>query len=192
MKKVLSLLTVFVLIISMTACGKSDPKASVSGFLGALKNSNIEEMSKYIVPDSEENGIEEVFDSGDEFSEEAFKIAFSKLDYKILSSSVDGNTAVVETEINAPNLGKIMTELIQEALPLVFASAFSEDASDDDVSDFMNTLFLDKVNSDDMPMVKKTVKINLVEENGNWLINPDNDFVNAITGNLMQMGEMFN
>ncbi|MBU5677985.1 DUF4878 domain-containing protein [Alkaliphilus sp. MSJ-5] len=190
MKKFLSVLLIIVLVFSMTACAKSDPKASVSGYLDALKSGNIEEMNKYVKSDSEDQ-VKEVFNNENQMNEEAFLKAYSKLDYKILSSKVNGDTATVETEINAPNLGKIMTELIQEALPLAFAAAFKEDKSEDNMDDLMNTMLLDKVNSDDMPMVKKTVKIDLVKENNNWIINPSNDFTNAITGNLADMSKLF-
>jgi len=154
MKKFLSVLLIIVLVFSMTACAKSDPKASVSGYLDALKSGNIEGMNKYVKSDSEDQ-VKEVFNNENKMNEEAFLKAYSKLNYKILSSEVNGDTATVETEINAPNLGKIMTELIQEALPLAFAAAFKEDKSEDNIDDLMNTMLLDKVNSDDMPMVKK-------------------------------------
>ena len=183
MKKLLSVVLIIALTFSMIACSKPDPKASVAGYLNALKAGNIEAMNQYVKPDSD-NEVKEVFNNENDEYSEAFLKAYNKLEYKILSSKVDGDTAIVEAEINAPNLGEIMTEFMKEALSLAFASAFSENKSEEEIDDLMNTLLMDKMTSEDMPMLKKTVKINLVKENDTWIITPNDDLVDALTGNL--------
>ncbi len=177
-------------MFSTVACSAPNPKDTVTVYLDSLKNGNNEESLNYLKSDSDES-LKEVFANENDATDEAFKKAYSKLEYNILNSEVDGGKAVVETEINAPDLGTIMAELFKEIIPLAFANAFNEDASDDEMDKLMDTMLIDKLNSDDIPMVKKTININLVKEEGQWLIEPDDDFYDAITGNLSSITKLF-
>lgn len=196
MKKILSILMIVVLLFTITGCSGSKPQDTVKFYLDSLKNGDAEEAVEYLKleEDTIETPDEIISDEEDEDFNEAFKIAYSKLEYRILETEVNGDTAVVETEINAPDLGTIMTEVFKEVLPMALASAFDDsddNYNDEEMDNLMNTMLLDKVNSDDMPMVKKKIKINLVKEGDKWLIEPDDKFFNAITGNLKAISELF-
>lgn len=159
MKKFLSILLIGVLTFSTVACSTPNPKGTVTVYLDSSKNGNNEESLNYLKSDSDES-LKEVFANENDATDEAFKKAYSKLEYNILNSEVDGDKAVLETEINSPDLGTIMAELLKEALPLAFANAFNEDAADDDEMDkLMDSMLIDKLNSDDIPMVKKLLTL---------------------------------
>lgn len=160
MKRFLSVLLIGVLIFSITGCSSSKPETAVTGYLGSLKKGDYEEMAKYIKSDSEKI-TDDIFSKEDEKTDVALKKAYSKLEYNVVSSEVDGDKAVVETDINVPNLGSVMTDIMKEAIPLALANAFSEESNDDDMDKLTDNMLIDKLNSDDIPMVKKTVKINL-------------------------------
>lgn len=194
MRKVLTIILYSAMILSLVGCSGSSPENTVSGYLDSFKDGKVEEAVEYVkgeIDIQDENDSTEVFDSENPEVDEAMKKAYSKLTYEILDSTVDGDNATVKTEVTAPNLGVVMTELLQEVMPLAFASAFSEDAEDDDMDELMDTMFIDKLNSEDLSMVTKTVNINLVKENDEWLIEVDDALLNALTGNLGNIADMF-
>lgn len=194
MKKVISILLSLAMVLSLVGCSGSSPKDTVSSYLDSFKSGKVEESRQYIKETTDtqaENASTKVLDNEDPEVDAAMKKAYSKLTYKILDSTVDGDKATVETEITAPNLGVIMTELIQESMPLAFASAFSENAEDDNMDELMNTMLIDKLNSKDLSMISKTVNINLVKENDTWLIEFDDDLVDGLTGNMSAIANIF-
>lgn len=112
---------------------------------------------------------------------------------KTIKEDSDGDNAVVKTEINTPNLGNIMTEIIKESIPVILSSAFddtNDEELDEKMENHMSEMLIDKMNSDDIPMVKKKIDINLVKKEGKWLIDPNEEFFNAITGNLTSFTDL--
>lgn len=190
MKKVLSILITIAMVFALVACSNAGPDDTVSNYLDSYKNGDLEEIDKYFL-DSADSDEAEIIDNEDPEVDAAMENAYSKLTYEILDTNIDGDSAIVETEITAPNLGIVMTELIQEAMPLALASAFSEDEDDDDMDALMNTMLIDKLNSEDLPMNTKTVDINLVKENENWLIDVDHALLDAMTGNMSALDDAF-
>lgn len=194
MKKLLSFLLILTLSITMSACSGPKPEDTVKSFLDSYKNGNITEAMKY-VESNEDFNIEEIkkdFETNqNDKTTQAFLKAFSKLEYKIINSKVENDTAVVETEITVPNLGKVITELMKEAFTLALSSAFSDNNDQSNMDSMMETMLLDKINSEDIPMVKKTVNINLVKQNNSWIIKANEEFTNAITGNLLEISKVF-
>ncbi|QIB26285.1 DUF4878 domain-containing protein [Caloranaerobacter azorensis] len=194
MKKLLSFLLILTLSVTMSACSDPKPENTVKSFLDSYKNGNITEAIKY-VEGNENFNIEKIkkdFEANqNDKTTQAFLKAFSKLEYKIINSKVENNTAVVETEITVPNLGKVIAELMKEAFTLALSSAFSDNNNQSDMDSMMETMLLDKINSEDIPMVKKVVNINLVKQDNSWVIKADEEFANAITGNLLEISKIF-
>ncbi|KGG81090.1 hypothetical protein Y919_02745 [Caloranaerobacter azorensis H53214] len=194
MKKLLSFLLILTLSVTMSACSGPKPENTVKSFLDSYKNGNITEAIKY-VEGNENFNIEKIkkdFEvNQNDKTTQAFLKAFSKLEYKIINSKVENNTAVVETEITVPNLGKVIAELMKEAFTLALSSAFSDNNNQSDMDSMMETMLLDKINSEDIPMVKKVVNINLVKQDNSWVIKADEEFANAITGNLLEISKVF-
>ncbi|WP_427339579.1 DUF4878 domain-containing protein [Caloranaerobacter sp. DY30410] len=194
MKKLLSFLLILTLSITMSACSGPKPENTVKSFLDSYKNGNITEAIKY-VEGNEDFNIEKIkkdFEANqNDKTTQAFLKAFSKLEYKIINSKVENNTAVVETEITVPNLGKVIAELMKEAFTLALSSAFSDNNNQSDMDSMMETMLFDKINSEDIPMVKKIVNINLVKQDNSWVIKANEEFINAITGNLLEISKVF-
>lgn len=196
MKKLLSSLMIVVLIFTMTGCVSSKPQDTVKSYLDNLKSGEIEKSAMCLIQDSDSSTTPDEIISDDDEDEkfnEAFKTAYSKLEYEILESKTDGDNAVVKTEINTPNLGNIMTEIIKESIPVILSSAFddtNDEELDEKMENHMSEMLIDKMNSDDIPMVKKKIDINLVKKEGKWLIDPNEEFFNAITGNLTSFTDL--
>ncbi|QEK11651.1 DUF4878 domain-containing protein [Crassaminicella thermophila] len=194
MKKIISFLLIAILTMLTVACSGPKPENTVKSFLDSYKSGNFTEAMNYII-DSENFSMEKIKKDFEEKEDEkltkAFIKTFSKLKYNIINTKIENDTAVVETEITVPNLGKVTRELIQEAFTLALSNAFSENNNQDKMDSMIETMFLDKINSEDIPMVKKNVNIHLVKQDNSWIIKADEDLVNAITGNLIEMAKAF-
>ncbi|WP_026896199.1 DUF4878 domain-containing protein [Clostridiisalibacter paucivorans] len=196
MRKLLSLALGLVLVFTMVACsggsGANTPEGTVEAFLDLYKSGDLVEGTKYLEGETD-SSIKEMKESFMEDKEskssQAFLKAFSKIEYKIIDSEVNEDSAVVNTEITAPDLAKIIGELMQESLSIAMSEGLSEDGNSTDIEAMMEDKLLEKVNSDDVPMVTNTVSINLVKKDDSWLIKADNELGNAITGNLMNLGQ---
>lgn len=199
MRKFLCFFLVLGMIVSVTGCSKPKPEDAVSGCLDSLINGDFEEAAKYLNyenSDIEENDIFEIGETDDPETAKALKNSYGKIEYEILNSSVDGDKAEVEIEITIPDLASVLSQLMMEALPLALEEAFNEIAEDDNASDendnitdLMNTKLIEKLNSDDVPMVTKTMNINLTSKNNKWLIEVEGAFLDIITGNMATMLE---
>lgn len=194
LKKLICTLLALVLVISVVGCSrKSSPESSVSGYLDAFIDGKPEEGKKFLKDtinlSDEGESIESIQNTDPEF-DKAMKKAYGKITYKILDSTVNGDTAQVKTEITAPDLKSILMEIIQESISLAFINAFSENA-DDNMDELMNTMLIDKLNSEDIPMVTKTININLVKEDDLWLIVMDDNLLDALTGNMSALTNIF-
>ena len=96
MRKVLAILSIAGLVIM--ACGgggAGSPEDAVQGYLDAMKSGDIDGMMQYM-PESER---EEMTDEEKEMAEEALSF-MSAIEFKIISSAIDGEEAVVTLEIN--------------------------------------------------------------------------------------------
>ncbi|WP_026895995.1 hypothetical protein [Clostridiisalibacter paucivorans] len=197
MKKLLLLTIILVLVFTMGACSQKNksntPENSVEAFLDSYKNGDIIKSMEY-VENKTSTEIEQIkknfIEDKDSKSSQAFLKTFSKIEYKIINSDVKKDFAIINTEITAPNLSKIIGQLIEEIS--------SDNMSTDSIQSREDTLekmadmdmiigdkLLEKINSDNIPMVTKTINIKLVKKNGSWLIKTNNEFKRAITGNLV-------
>ncbi|MFZ7121344.1 MAG: hypothetical protein ACOWWH_10375 [Eubacteriaceae bacterium] len=201
MKKTFLILLILLLLLSLTACSTAKPENAVSSFLDAMKNGNTEKLYDYIntaQDDSSqmfnEEDMDEIFSNEDEAIDKVFKSAYNKLEYEILGSEINGDNAIVETKISAPDFASIFSEIIEESFTLALSSSFSTDTeeyNEEEMDELMNNMIVEKFSSDDLPMVENTVKINLIKSDNGWLIDPDEDFYNALTGNLLTLGDTF-
>ena len=118
--------------------------------------------------------------------------AYSKLEYEILSTEIEGDNAKVETKIKSPDLGSAMEDTIMEVIPKLLEDAFNEAFNENAEDNFdeeatqkeIEETFINKINKDKLPMAENTVKIKLVKRDKEWLIDLDKEFSNALSGDL--------
>lgn len=194
MKKFLSSLLALAMIISIVGCAGPKPEDTVSAFLDSFINGNFEEANKYIT-DSDEAfySLEDLMNENPS-AYEAMMTAYKKMTYSILNSTVDGDKAQVETKITAPGLGTIFKEANMEAINIFLSKMFSEDSNEDFdenyANELLNSIIIEKLTSDTIPMITKTITINLVKEDGTWLIENEYYIYEAISGDLTDQDEL--
>lgn len=190
MKKVISVFLIAFLTISMTGCVKNHPQDTVESYLNAIKSGELGNLDEYLLEGKEKNEEYE-FILKDEF-EQAMINAYSKLEYEILSTEIEGDNAKVEAKIKSPDLGSAMEDTIMEVIPKLLEDAFNEAFNENAEDNFdeeatqkeIEETFTNKINKDKLPMVENTVKIKLVKKDKEWLIDLDKEFSNALSGDL--------
>lgn len=185
----------FVLIVFMVgAVGcdlvASSPEKTVNNYLAAVKKMDFDAASKYV---KQTDTSTSVFNNQDDpEAEQMMRAMFSKMSHKTLSSKITGNTAQVVTSITSLDMLRITSSVMGDLLPMAFASAFSEGSDSDNTDQIAQQMFMSALSDPNAPMTTEQVSINLIKENGKWLILADSSLTNALTGNLGKLAEAFN
>ncbi|WP_026896272.1 DUF4878 domain-containing protein [Clostridiisalibacter paucivorans] len=191
MKRLLFLILASLLVLTIGACSEESrpntPEHTVEAFLSSYKKGDIVKSVEYL-ENKTNNGIEQMrksfMENKNSKSNQAFLKAFSKIQYKIIDSEIKEDSAVVNTKIIAPDLAKILGQLMKEAFQ-VNISKDSINSRENDIDEMIEDKFLEKVSSDDILMFTNTIKIKLIKKDNVWLIKNSNELERAITGNLV-------
>lgn len=182
-QKLIQKLSVFLVILmtfSLMGCSQPKPEESVNKFFENLKKGDFKTASNYIGNDK--NGTSLFSDN----KEEALtKQIFSKVSCEVVSSSVQGDNAVVKTKVTSPDLVKITGNMITELLPKIMSMAFSGGTKEDSEK-MVNDYYAKSLSDPNAPKTTSEVNINLVmdKEKKIWIIKGDDALLNALTGNL--------
>lgn len=181
MRKILCLALVVVLAFGLVGCGSGESaEQAVGNALDAIKSMDKEGIEKYIDYD-ELVEAEKSDEEADLESEEMIKLVFEKLEYNIVSSEKNGDTALVTTEITNINMAKVFGEFIMEAFSLAFS-----DIEEEEMNSKMMEIFTNLINREDNEMVTITVDINLKKINDEWKIDMSDELSNAIFGGMVE------
>jgi hypothetical protein len=178
---VLLSIATLLIISTIVGCSSEGPETTVKNFFDDLRNGRHSQIEKYFV--KSEETIKNL--NEDKESEMLFKGLFSKVNYEIIDTKVSGNKGEVRTKIKAPNIADIMGELIAFA----FENALNEDVNiDKEMDNKINEILSDK----ELSYVTNEVTINLELKDGQWLIVPNQELINALTGDLLNFVNQFN
>lgn len=188
--KSLSLLIITILLFSLIGCSNnSKPDPTVLGFFDALKKGDTASTAKFVKSDSK--GMI-TYKDGEQ--EKIAKTVFSKLDYKIESSVIKGDTATVKTKVTSVDLVKITASMVTDLLPTLMAKSLSgEENSEAETEKLLEQYYINSINNPNVAKTTTDVTIKLVKSSDkkSWLIDPDDDLLNAITGNLQNAFNSF-
>jgi len=191
MKKVISILLVFLLVFGFAGCGGGGgetPEQAVKNVFDAVKNNDTEAASKYINYDdllkAGETSEEESTAKSEAEADEMAKSILKHFDYKIISSSEEGDTATVKAEITNIDMKLIMADFISEAFALAF-SGLDEATMDAQ----MKSKFTELIDREDNKTVTKTVDIKLTKSEDSWKIDISDETADAIFGGMISAAE---
>ncbi len=186
MKKVLSILMVFLLVFGLVACGGETPEQAVKNTFDAIKQNDSETASKYINYDDLLKAGE-TYEEDDAETEEMVQLILGHFDYKIISSSEEGDQATVQAEITNIDMKTIMGDFVSEALVLAF-SGLDEETMEAQMKD----KFSDLINREDSQTLTKTVEIKLAKSGSSWKIDMSDETADAIFGGMLSVAEDLN
>ena len=82
-------------------------------------------------------------------------------------------------------MGDVLAESFSKALEVAFSG---QEMSEDEQTEMMNNLFIEKINSGDYGAVEKEVDVSLSLVDGEWVINPNQtEAIDAMTGGMLTM-----
>jgi len=178
-------------VFSACNLGGETPEQSISKALNAVKILDETGMQNYFTYDELMNFGTSNKDKTIKDKQNA-KLFFSNLDYKIISSSVNGDAATVKTEITNLDMKSIMGEYVSEAMKFVMANAFTTDdkkLKEEEVDKKVEQMLTDFISRKDNKKVTSTVDIKLTKKDKNWKIQMEKGLQDAITGGLVSFSE---
>lgn len=187
LKKFLAFLTTLAMVFAFVGCsGGESPETAVTNYLTAFQNLDLETIDKYT------NDTSETIDTADDAisdleNEETGKAFVENLTFEILSSTEEGDTATVKVSITNVDMANAMSQAISEMISLAFAGLSEEELEQKSTEAMISAI----ANNKDTTYTKE-VDISLVKGENNWLIVPDNDLADAITGGLVSYAENIN
>lgn len=167
----------------LTGCGGGEsPEQAVTNALKAIKNLNMETAKKYFEPeeltksDSKNDLLE---------NEKNTKLLLKNFSFKVLSSSIEGDTATVKTEITNTDLKLILSEYLKQAFASAFSNAFSGELSDEDIQKQSEQMFFDLLKREGNKTLTSNIDIKLMKKEDSWRIIMDEYLQDAIFGGLI-------
>ncbi|ACA56575.1 DUF4878 domain-containing protein [Clostridium botulinum] len=189
-KKLMPIIFIAILSISLTGCSQK-PDETVKGFFGALKQQDIKKASTFINANSfyKELKVDE-FDNKEQ--EKIVKAVLSKFDYSLGDVEKNGNTATAKVSVTSIDLGKITIKTIDKVLPNLIDEAFSQGKIDEKKQQaVIIEHMLNSINEPNAPKIKTNINVKLVKGDKGWLIEPDEELANALSGNLYSVAKKF-
>ncbi|KAJ49580.1 uncharacterized lipoprotein YehR (DUF1307 family) [Clostridium tetanomorphum] len=179
-KKLMPAIFIAILSISLMGCG-AKPDETAKNFLEAIKQQDIQKAASLVKDNSSKKELK--FDNKEQ--EKIVKAIFSKVDYSLGEVEKKGDTATVKASITSIDLPKITGKMITELLPTMMSQAFSEGKVDEKKQETMVLEhMLKSINDAKAAKTKTDVTIKLVKNDKGWLIEPNEELINALTGNF--------
>ena len=190
MKKILAL--IMVLMLLLTACnskGETAEKATLNA-LKAIKAFDKDSINKYLNYDELVDAENE--DESQGLAEKQAKKILGGLEYKIISSKEDKDTAIVKVEITNVNMGKVIKDMMGNLFTLAMNEAFkaeSEKMTDAQMEQKSIKFFDEALSKNKDEKLTNVIDIKLNKVDGKWKIDMGSDLQNAIMGDLLKSTE---
>ena len=203
MRKIFSILLIFVLATSLSACGSAPtPKDTAEKFLTAVKAKDAEGIRKVydgsysedeligivesLLGDSEEGEVDD--DATKQFEEKLFDF-----DYTIGEERVDGENAEVDVTFKTYDFGTMLGQYLQRAMTELFSAAFSG-ASEEEIDAIGTRILAEELTNLTEKSYEKTVPMKLTKVEGDWKvakIEDDSEFLNGMFGGMIDIVKEF-
>jgi hypothetical protein len=186
-KKRISILLCLILSFAFVGCSQVKPEDSVKGYFEALKKQDIQAAQSFMQNQSE------VF-TGDAEQEKILNLIFSNLNYEVISSTVDEDTAIVKLKVTACDLATVTGNMIKDLMGQLISMALSgEQDLEAKSAQLREEYFTKALNDPQTPLITSEIDINLVMDSSSkkWLIIGDDNLANAITGNFVTAMKKF-
>ncbi|MBU3105023.1 DUF5105 domain-containing protein [Clostridium gasigenes] len=185
MRKILLTILSFTLIFSLVGCGPK-PDESIKSFFESTKSCDFETMSKYIKSDTDSSIITGKFESTEQ--EDLIKSLFKKIDYEILSTTVNKDEATTKVKITSVDMLRVYSDSMKQVMAILLPQAFSSNKpSDDEIQKMTFQYITNGINDPDVAKTTTEVDLKLTKEKDKWVIESSDELTNAITGNLSKV-----
>lgn len=189
---VLAVVVIVGLVFGITKISKGgkNPADSVTGFIDALKNVEIEKAAAFTI-----DGKNDTFDLGtdSENAIEMVKLYFKNLQYSVKNTTKEKDTAVVTLEISNKDLKSIISMYTAKALEIAL-SKLSENpnATEADMETELLNYFKTLFDSEEIETVTTTVDVNLNKVDKEWKVVVDEALRDAMLPGMNEVNESLN
>ncbi len=168
-------------LLTLTGCGYAAPEHAVEQELDLIQQ--LDESTILSVLSYENLRMQPTVPLGnEEDAAQAAKLFFSQFSYRILASSVDGDSAGADVQVEITNIdAQALAEDLCRAM--IRSSVSQGGASGTSVSPF--SLMRQCLENGSYPLVSSAVTVRLENQDGTWVLADDAQLANAITGGLV-------
>ncbi|MCC0730099.1 MULTISPECIES: DUF4878 domain-containing protein [unclassified Clostridioides] len=197
MKKIILLLTTFLLAIFLTACSSAKPEDTINNFFSSAKKFDFEGMNK-VMENNDEKYKDilkelETEDPSAQYVLDYLKNNASKITYTIKDSEIKNNNAKIQVECKFVDSTPLLKEIIAEAFTKMLGMSFSgQDLTDEKTTEMLVSIMKEKQKSVEETFVTKTVEFECTKKDNKWIISSANDaLADVLLSNLVTAGEEF-
>lgn len=197
MKKTLCLGLAIAMALGLAGCAQRESAQSVvQKAIDSVKIMDVETMQSYWGNDQ----FKDIDNSGadaesDDESLSMMTLFVKNLDYQIIESNEEKETATVKVQITNLDMSSIMSEFMSEAFKEALSYAFlpeEQRPTDEDMNKMSNDILTNLLEREDNPKVTNIVDITLSLRDNQWVINPSSDAVDAMLGGISSFSETMN
>ncbi|MGX9756757.1 hypothetical protein ACWYRQ_10800 [Clostridioides difficile] len=197
MKKIILLLTTFLLAISLTACSSAKPEDTINSFFSSAKKFDFEGMNQ-VMENNDEKYKDivkelETEDPSTQYVLDYLKNNASKITYTIKDSEIKDNNAKIQVECKFVDSTPLLKEIVAEAFTKMLGMSFSgQDLTDEKTTEMLVSIMKEKQKSVEETFVTKTVEFECTKKDNKWIISSANDaLADVLLSNLVTAGEEF-
>lgn len=187
LKKTIAFLTTLMILFTFAGCSSEEsPETAVNNYLTAFQTVDLETIAKYT---SDSNDTTDTADDAiSDLENDKTGMAFvENMTFEVLSSTQEDDTATVKVSITNVDMANAMGKAMTEMISLAFSGL-----SEEEMEQRSTEIILSAITDNKDITLTKEVDISLVKGENNWLIVPNDDLVDAITGGLVSYAENIN
>lgn len=182
MKKLVSLITIALLIILTGCSGASSPTKVVDGFLKEFQKDPLSSVNDQFSLDGSSEEEKALFTQ--------LSAMLKKQTYTLDNEQIDGDTATVDVHYKTYDYVTPLQEALNDFLAQAIAAAFSGSADEEELSNLMSKIYAEKLagiaESDPVNDFDYTLHLNKV--GGQWQLEDlsnNNEFIDGYLGGLV-------
>jgi hypothetical protein len=186
-KMMLFIFMISLFVLSVTGCSLFQrPNVVADQFLQALQSNEFDKMASLVF--KKEGTKAELKTTPEELNTEEGKIIkalLSKISFEpAKTESKEGDSAVVLVKITTVDTNVLYAKLMQEVMPLAFASAFAGEEEQNELEKMMPSLMLKNINDPNVTMTTKEIKMNLKKIDGKYKVVMDDQLFKDLFGDF--------
>ena len=176
------MLLVGLLLGALVSCGGGGggADASVKGFLDSMRSGQFDKMAQYAEGGGGQSTVES-FNKMPKEQRDLMGVLFSKLEYKIGKTDLQGDNATVALTLTNTDMKAMMTKVMTQAMPVLLSA---KDKTLAEQQAMVSDLFRKALNDGSNKTITNDTVVKLKKISGKWQISKDGnaDFGNAFIG----------
>lgn len=205
-KKILKCLCVvfsLLMLVSLSACSNMGPEETFNEYMHIITTG--EDAEKLFEIGTMERNSKELFEqsglSVDEYmnditntniDEDTQNKLTSKLSYKIVSVKQNESTATLTVEFTNIDYSNLMDNIMDRLFNSDYSSEDMANFSEDKINEYTEKLYEEEINKiyEKGKMATVTYDVNMIKENGTWMVESDLELYSIINGQMLDFINM--